>query len=214
MSTGIDILYLKHQLGFTPRTILDIGAQQGDFYRECKMNWEDSKVFMIEATKENEQALKKTGGRYSINVLSDKKKIVKFYKNKKTPSSTGNSIYRELTPEFEDDKVVVEEVETTTLNDLFDDNSVFDLIKIDTQGSELDILRGGSNVLKNNTAIIIEVSYVNYNSGAPKSEEVFEYMDNIGYKKDILVGETVSPFWKDGDQVIQQDFVYLNRRFI
>ena len=36
MSTGLNLLKLKHELGFVPRTILDVGAQIGDFYRECK----------------------------------------------------------------------------------------------------------------------------------------------------------------------------------
>ena len=35
MSTGLNLLKLKHELGFEPRTILDVGAR-GDFYRECK----------------------------------------------------------------------------------------------------------------------------------------------------------------------------------
>ena len=52
MATGLNLLKLKHELGFEPRTILDVGAQVGDFYRECKQTWPDSQIMMIEATQE------------------------------------------------------------------------------------------------------------------------------------------------------------------
>ena len=54
MATGLNLLKLKHELGFVPRTILDIGAQIGDFYGECKQTWPDSQIMMVEATKECE----------------------------------------------------------------------------------------------------------------------------------------------------------------
>ena len=59
MATGLDLLKLKNELGFEPRTILDVGAQIGDFYRESKEVWPDSQIMMIEATKECEPHLKK-----------------------------------------------------------------------------------------------------------------------------------------------------------
>ena len=54
MATGLNLMKLKHELGFVQRTILDIGAQIGDFYRECKQVWPDSQIMMIEATQECE----------------------------------------------------------------------------------------------------------------------------------------------------------------
>ena len=32
------------------------------------------------------------------------------------------------------------------LDNLFEDNAVFDIIKVDTQGSEIDILKGGKDL--------------------------------------------------------------------
>ena len=57
-----------------------------------------------------------------------------------------------------------------------------DLIKIDVQGSELDILKGATKVLKQCDNIILEMQYVDYNKGAPKAQEVIEYLKSIGFE--------------------------------
>ena len=41
-----------------------------------------------------------------------------------------------------------------------------DLIKIDTQGSELDILNGSSEALKNIKYLIVELQHIQYNKNA------------------------------------------------
>ena len=107
MATGLNLLKLKHEHGFEPRTILDIGAQVGDFYRECKGIWPDSQIMMIEATKECEPYLKDTGGNYLIAVLSDKKKTIPFYKTKLAETNTGNSVYKELTAGYSDHNLII-----------------------------------------------------------------------------------------------------------
>ena len=38
-----------------------------------------------------------------------------------------------------------------------------DLVKLDTQGSEIDIMNGGSRMINNTSVVIIEVSHVEYN---------------------------------------------------
>ena len=64
---------------------------------------------------------------------------------------------------------------TYTLDELYDGyTATFDLVKLDTQGSEIDILNGGSHMIKNTTAIIVEVSHVEYNENAPLVDEVKE----------------------------------------
>jgi hypothetical protein len=82
------------------------------------------------------------------------------------------------------------------------------LIKIDTQGSELDILKGGVKLVNKTMAVILEVSYVDYNLEAPQSEEVIEYMTEVGFDKYIEIGEHYSnePQWKD--TVVQKDLCF------
>jgi len=212
MSTGLNLLKLKHELGFEPRTILDVGAQVGDFYRECKETWPDSQIMMIEATQECEPYLKETGGNYLIAVLSDTKKVVNFYKTKVADTNTGNSVYKELTSAYSDDNLIVEKRTTYTLDELYDGyTTTFDLVKLDTQGSEIDILNGGSHMIKNTTAIIVEVSHVEYNENAPLVDEVKEYMESVGFVYNMEIGQTYS---NEFNGLIQRDLVFVNKEFI
>lgn len=215
MATGLNLLKLKHELKFEPRTILDIGAQVGDFYRECKQTWPDSQVMMVEATQECEPYLKDTGGNYLIAVLSDEKKTIPFYKTKLADTNTGNSVYRELTPAYSDDNLIVEDRETTTLDDLYDGyTTIFDLVKLDTQGSEIDIMNGGSRLLKNTAVVILEVSHVEYNEKAPLVEEVKEYMESMGFIYNMEIGRSYSNDFQTNDGIIQRDFVFVNKEFV
>ena len=215
MATGLNLLKLKHELGFEPRTILDIGAQVGDFYRECKGIWPDSQIMMIEATKECEPYLKDTGGNYLIAVLSDEKKKIPFYKTKVADTNTGNSVYKELTSAYSDENLIVEQRNTYTLDELYDGyTAVFDLVKLDTQGSEIDILNGGSHMIKNTSVIIVEVSHVEYNEKAPLVDEVKEYMESIGFVFKMEIGRSYSNDFLTSDGIIQRDYVFINKEFV
>ena len=56
-----------------------------------------------------------------------------------------------------------------------------DLIKMDVQGAELDILLGAKDTILNCTDIILECQHTNYNDGAPKFNDVKQYMESIGF---------------------------------
>lgn len=217
MATGLKLDTIKDFYSFNPRTILDIGAQVGEFANECKEVWPAVDLFMIEATTQCEKHLKKIGFPYSMTLLSDEIKEVNFYKQKDQETSTGNSIYRENTKFFNDDNVIIENRTTNTLNNIFGDEGGFDLIKMDTQGSEVDIMRGGTKLIDKAVMVILEMSYVDYNIGAPKAREVDEYMKEIGYQRGLKVGQS-NHYFKDLNmkdyRPIQEDFVYINTKYI
>jgi FkbM family methyltransferase len=106
---------------------------------------------------------------YSICLLSDSEKEVDFYIRKNEPRCTGNSIYRENTSFYDDDQIIVEKKQTKTLSNLLN-NQTFDLIKIDVQGSEIDIINGGLDIIKEAKGILMEVSLMEYNQNAPTKE--------------------------------------------
>jgi FkbM family methyltransferase len=210
MATGLDLKQIGIRYGIEPRTILDVGAQIGDFSKECIEHWPSVKIIMLEATKECESHLKPIGQPYKICVLGEESgKTVDFYKTKSADTNTGNSIYKENTIHYEGDKLVVEKRELETLTELLGDEAYFDLIKLDTQGSELDIMRGGINIIKRTPIIIIEMSYVEYNIGAPSFQDVNTFMEKMDFRKDIAIGQSVN-----NGKVFQEDFVYVNKRYI
>ena len=55
------------------------------------------------------------------------------------------------------------------------------LLKVDVQGYELEVLRGGSQTLDRSEVVLLEVSLLEYNQGAPLMPEVIAFMDAAGF---------------------------------
>jgi FkbM family methyltransferase len=172
------------QLGFQPRTVLDIGAYEGYWSKDIKRIFPSCQPFMIEGDKDKDELLSKCGFPYEIALLSESKKDVTFYKSH-CKYTTGNSIYPENSNYFRDPKYFhTEKVTTTTLQDVVERNGItdIDLIKLDVQGSEKDIMLGGLDVVRGSKAIFIEMPVVEYNVGSPNFVEMVNFLDQLGFR--------------------------------
>ena len=83
---------------------------------------------------------------------------------------------------------------------------------MDTQGSELDILKGGLKTINKAKYIIIETSIKEYNIGAPLEKEIIDFMSENNFKEFIVLEEhtwptTDGPF-KFGE-VFQRDLMFI-----
>lgn len=160
-----------------PKTILDIGANIGKWTKEARKEWPMSAFHLVEANPGCEQALKATGEQFTIALLGSKvQESVPFYTLDDT--STGASIYRELTPWYAEIEPIY--LPMTTLDVLFKDRT-FEMVKIDAQGAELDILRGGERIRNAARYILLEVAITPYNAGAPIWNEVMDQMTEWGF---------------------------------
>jgi FkbM family methyltransferase len=192
---------------FTPNSILDIGANVGQFYNEIKEIFPNSYYYLIEGNEICEIVLQSLGVDYSISLLSDKIKEVKFYTRTNEVRCTGNSIYREKTPFFNDDEITIKNKTTTTLEVLIKDKQ-FDLIKIDVQGSELDIINGGLEIIKKSKGVLMEVSLIEYNENAPTKDFVYDFMDKLNFYPAEIIGDINHPITY---QLIQQDILFIKK---
>ena len=95
------------------------------------------------------------------------------------------------------------------LDNLFEHDAVFEIIKVDTQGSEIDILKGGKDLVSRAQAVILEVSFIPYNEGAPTDQETIDYMNEIGFEERMSVGEHY-----DGDTIVQKDLLFTNKELV
>lgn len=75
------------------------------------------------------------------------------------------------------------EVETTTLDDWARENGVqvIDHVKVDTQGTELEILKGGVNVLKKVRSLEVEVEFNPIYQGQPIFSDVDLFLRSEGF---------------------------------
>ena len=164
---------------------LDIGAYRGDFSKLINRLWPGIKVWQFEA---DERQKPRNPDAYYI-LLGDQPGERDFYTvDEKDAYTTGSSIYRETT-EFYRDPIILKK-KMTTLDRImrrvdFSGNwKEHGLVKLDTQGSEVDILKGARNFLETFTPrlILLETSVFRYNLGAPLIAGVFAFMRSIGYR--------------------------------
>jgi FkbM family methyltransferase len=192
---------------FYPYRILDIGANIGQFHIEAKNSFPGSFIFSIEASSACEESLKQITDNYYIGMLTKDNSEYNFYSRKNDPTCTGNSIYKELTQFYSDDQLDIIKKKGIKLDDLFEQESEFDLIKIDTQGSELDIITGGIDLCKKAKGILLEVSLTQYNEGAPLYGDVVEFMKTIQFTPVEILDESRN----HGSH--QQDILFINEKF-
>jgi len=196
-----------------PNYILDIGAHTGQFYRWTKNVWPWSVVWMIEANEVHERTLKNmtigTDDAYLIATLGDEERDVTFYTRSDKPHTEGASYYKENA--YWDIPQLVMKIpkKLQKLDNIFTDDTTFEVIKMDTQGSELDIMKGGKNLCKRASIIILEVSLVDLNEGAPIYDEVAVFMEDFGFEERMSIGEHY-----EGDEIIQRDLVFLNKELL
>ena len=177
----INALQKLKSFGFEPKNILDISANKGKWSLEIKKKvFPKAEYTLIEAIDYEE--LEKLGIKYDNinykNILLDEiEHLVTWYEKR----NTGDSLFKENTGYFDDCKEIKRS--TTTLDLVFNKNEVFELIKIDCQGAEIPILKGGNRLVQKASVIILEVPFMGeYNIGAPNFYEHMNYMENIGYR--------------------------------
>lgn len=84
-----------------PNSILDIGANIGDFAQKCKSLWPGSYVYCIEANEECEIYLGSKCDKYLITLLGDSNKDSIYYRNTVNKICQGNSIYKEINHQYQ-----------------------------------------------------------------------------------------------------------------
>ena len=197
---------------FTPNVIYDIGAHALHWTKEASKIWKNAEIIAFDAIKEAEELYKSQNIKYNIGVLSDgDDKIVKFYENKENPA--GNSYYKEIGHHnsatiFPEDSYT--EQVSMTLGTIVKKNNYIlpDLVKIDVQGAELDILKGGINVINHAKYLIIELQHLEYNRGAPLSRVTIDFLNNNGWE---IVEEKFSNNGPDADYLFINNNMKRNR---
>lgn len=160
-------------------TAVDIGANTGQWVQAFSRHFPRASVLSIEANPDNlpllrevnpdclQACLAETAGQHRTFYLPNPA-VERI--------NTGASLYREVLPGYADPICI--ELETSTLDSL---DREFDLIKLDVQGAELDVLRGGSATLDSAKFVMIELGLSCYNHNAPLAAEVIAYLHSRNF---------------------------------
>jgi FkbM family methyltransferase len=131
-----------------------------------------------------------------------KKTILKLHVN---PNSVSSSLFQveKNNPFNMKETVVSESVQTVTLDSILDEITPNDgknlLIVLDVQGSELEGLKGLSQIRRSNLlGIIVEVSEIPIYVGAAKANDVRAYLKRIGFYR--IMSQVYNPT-RHGDEL-------------
>jgi FkbM family methyltransferase len=163
--------------GLQPQTILDVGAFEGNWSRMARRIWPRSRIVMFEANARKQPNLStvahEIGASLCCELLgADDGAEVVF-----NVMESGSSVLNERSP-------VERDVENRTLRRI--DAIPLDLtgnilLKIDTQGYELEVLKGAGRLLPRVDAILLEVAIIEINEGAPLLHEVLVFLKSLGF---------------------------------
>lgn len=199
--------YQQLFLQVIPKTLIDIGAHDGSFSWQVKKMNPDCRIIMIEANPNCEPHLQKTKVDYEIIGLSSQVGMSELFVEKKNKIGTGASFYLENTDWYGPEKYesIPVKLETLDNKNYFADEAI-DLIKMDVQGSELDILLGGRKTIKRTKFVLLEVSTIQYNIGAPLMDMVVKKMREYEFRiEEILNFDKLN-----NGQIFQMDILFKN----
>ena len=195
-------LHRMMALGAKIETVLDIGACKGDWTRSVKTVIPGAQFTLVEPLDYPELHAEDLHDCTVHHALLFKEETeVDFYSLR----NTGDSIFKERTIAYEG--VEPQRKSATTLDALLGDAASFDLIKLDVQGAELDVIRGGEALIRRAAFVLLEAPFCGqYNAGAPTFIEVISFMDRLGFVPfDIL------ELHRESHVLLQVDVVFVRR---
>ena len=166
--------------------LLDIGAAGGiqDIWIPFEKNID---LTLFEPHQDSFKNLnKKNYNTINKALWSEKKESQNFFQTQK-PECSGffepNLEYLKNFPNAKRFKTIkTTAVQTTTLDDEFSNKNFPHFIKIDTEGAELPILKGGSKTLDQVLGLVIECYFSDFHKNQYKFEDVKNYLENKNIK--------------------------------
>ena len=180
---------MKNLLENNPLIIVDIGAS-GGIHERWRQYGAGIKTILFEPDYEEFEKLvsKKSENSLVINsALVEKSKIVDFNICKKQEVSSIYTPNQHLLDRYEDsERFNIERtvsLEADSLDNLLQKENIneIDFIKIDTQGSELDILKGATNFYENLIGLEVEVEFIELYYKQPLFSEVNSFIESKGF---------------------------------
>lgn len=194
-------------LGFRPGRVVDVGAYVGNWTRMAKSIFPESKVLMVEAQPSKEPEMRRACAEhppgevsYRITLLGpEEREGVRFYE-----LETGSSVLSEQSS--------IARTEATypmrTLDAVLSEAGFggADLLKLDVQGYELEVLKGAGRTLEGAEVVLMEVSLLRVNEGAPLLADVLQFMGERGFRAYDICSFIRRPL---DNALWQSDFIFV-----
>ena len=204
LPVGVDLKEdLSNKFNISPKCIFDVGANYGQSALYYYYKFKDCTIYSFEPVKRSFDILVNNTKHFKriicVNyALGEKKQelLISLYDEN---NSQLNSLIPKNSSNYKNS--VKELVKVITLNDFVQENKInsIDLLKIDTEGFEIPVLRGGSYLLVNKIvkAILCEVALSKRNKRNTQLEDIIYYLDTYDYLFVGLYDSNIKDF-RDG----------------
>lgn len=186
-------------------TVYDVGAWDGNWSRITKSSAVPNANFILfEANPAYAQSLEGTGftNFCGVALSNPGRTSVDFYNG----TNTGDSYYKETTKFYDNQGSITLPCVTLDQLKLSSNLPTPQFIKIDTQGSELDILSGADSFIKDVDLIYTECPIVRYNAGAPNIQEYLDF-----FKQREFIPIDVFEIHRGEATLIQIDIMFMKK---
>jgi len=192
-------LCFLQQIKFNPNVFYDIGASHCAWSDTVKSLFPDSTIVLFDASHQYGSLYE--NNLHFYNCLSDEdNKEVKFYEFK--PDDRIKSYYK---PRYCDNNYTL--LKTTKLDTLVKDKNIPDptFIKINTCGSEYDVIKGGEETIKKAEYLIVSLQNEEIFASAPTAHTVGPYIESLGFKLINVLDPIGTPIL---------DYVFRNKKYL
>ncbi len=196
------------------KTVLDIGANNGEFSKEIFAHLPDAEVYAFEPLPDCFATLKNAfinnPHMHAMQVaLGDSAGEMEMQRSSFHPSSslrTMAKLHKDLYP-----KTAGMQKETITvarLDEVMRDAHIHGnmMIKIDVQGFEDAVIRGGTETFKRASLVLIETSFVELYEGQPLFGDIHDQLKALGFLYRGAASEHRNP--KNGE-LLYQDSIFV-----
>jgi FkbM family methyltransferase len=199
--------------GYGIRTVLDIGANRGQFALRVRRLLPAAIIHSFEPLPDVAESMRQqmnVDSRFFAHVLAlgDKDGSAYFYRNEFTPSSSLRplgSAHMQVFPAARATTPVT--VACRTLDGWAAEQNLDQplLVKIDVQGAEGQVIAGGKRTLARARLLVVEASFVELYSGQVLFDDLYDTLRGMGFRHAGMIENVFDP---STGRILQADAVF------
>lgn len=189
--------------GFSPRTIIDVGAAVGSWTCQTLKVFPTAQYLMVDPLTENEPSLMSVTKRhknvqYWMGALGRSSGELEFHVHGDQSSMYNSNWGREGT---------LRRVRKSTMDELVTERrfDAVDGIKLDVQGAELEVLAGSLETLRRCQVVQIEVMFRHVYEGAPLAHDIVRFFAEHNFR----IYDIASLYKRKDRALLQGDFIFV-----
>lgn len=197
-------------------TVLDIGANTGQFAKEICEILPEAHIYSFEPLSECFKSLEERMKPYekftAFNyALGDANETVTMHKNAYSPSSSileMSENHKTLFPHTKDSSP--EQIQVKRLDDITSSLALKEtiLIKVDVQGFESKVISGGEQTFKKAQAILIENSFITLYENQPLFDDIYKTLHTLGFEYRGALQEKINA---QTGEIISEDSLFIRQ---